>query len=584
MKILLRTMSFETGFLQLQSQYPRIKPQLLLLLHRLGSLAFVSLPLSSSSSSSDGTTGFNQDLHYMTATLDSPILHSLLQKPYYANYKVLFELIDHNVKLNICQDFQTSLMLERSLVSILNNFSLKQDHSTVSDLGSLFSFEGIICHSSFVINSLLLQFLNPTTSSKKKPIHQSVTTMFDDLRRFPPLPKSEFFDFESITPGLSKTYLDTVHGFERICLSSELCLGILLKNLKLSDKQVTLESSDLNLQYRSTDLLLQLYFETLFVHLIVSQELSNKSALKEFTDWKSMANVMKLQVFQNFSALFDVYGSFALYKLVLFISEISLRDLHLQRLGLKLLKHLVCHCENSSISELIRKPLVEYVELWDDGTGEYDQFYELLKLDRPTASISLVPLDTNKYLRLLSQFTEVDEQSPIVSPVSMDSNTSASSSGISPVTNQKQSSYPHLYNSANMPNTSGYNGSIPSSNSTRQSSYSGSSNNKGYRNIVSSTQSFIPTKQNKYPNLSASNSDQITNINNNQNNYNYNYNGQDAGGRNSTQRGVSISHLPNSSTTGHEQYGGNVNDNYINHLNAGNSGRTMSMNHGSYGV
>ncbi|KAH3681109.1 hypothetical protein WICPIJ_007941, partial [Wickerhamomyces pijperi] len=80
MKILLRTMSFETGFLQLQSQYPRIKPQLLLLLYRLGSLAFVSLP-SSSSSSSDGTTGFNQDLHYMTATLDSPILHSLLQKP-----------------------------------------------------------------------------------------------------------------------------------------------------------------------------------------------------------------------------------------------------------------------------------------------------------------------------------------------------------------------------------------------------------------------------------------------------------------------------------------------------------------------
>lgn len=603
MKILLKTLNFEMGFLSLR-KYNSVFPFHLFLLNRLGTITSIKT-----------ASEFNQDLEFLTATLDSQILRSF-DKSRLACYRVLFELIDHNLKLNITTDFQLSLLLERSLISIFNNFDITEDHSAVSDLGSMFSLEGVLGHSLFVMNLSLLKCINP-----KKKLPSLITSMFD-LKRFPPVPKSKFLDFESLFE-LNKSCLN-LRGFERLCLSSNLCCGVilrLLKTLKIQKKNQGmisgLESSNLNLDYRSTDILLLLYYELMFVHLVVSNEfiaLSKKNL--EFSSFEAQGNIMRLQVFEIFEVLFGIYGSFASFKLISFISEISMRDLKLKEMGFKLLHHLVFHGDfgfkNHILEvELIKKPVVDFILLWNNGGAEYNDFCRLLSLNESDSSSISVLFDSKVYLRILGYIQDAPAvTSPVAStnkshtlsidsthsslvdsPVASHIQTPLTTAGFSDNGQQYKYTMPTPYNlpsvslagsdpNFNVLNNNNhqfqYNSNLNNTNNNPFSSndsgcqantshYQGNFNNKagssfsnqtGYRKMVSSSQPFIPHE--------SSNTNQLNRANS----------GTGFSSRMNLQRGMSTPSLqtstavPSSTTSSDGHYYNNHNHNNFSTLNS----------------
>ncbi|KAH3680399.1 hypothetical protein WICMUC_000330 [Wickerhamomyces mucosus] len=361
-------------------------------------------------------------IRLLSDALDTPILEAIGHSAY-ARYKVLFEVIDHNYKIEFENDFQISLCLEMALLYTYRNFDIVEDHSAVTDLGSTFSLDGVLTHLIFLVNSALMKNLNP-----KKDFPKSLKDKIN-FGRFPPLPKSNFLDFESFSSSKIQSNLS---NFERLIHSNQLLSKIFAKllqgygeNKDLVSFNGKLGSLEINSEFRIQDVLLELYYTVLFSNLLVSNELISLSEYSSsiFYDYRSLGNIIKIQTFELFENIFQFFGSFAVFKLIQHIEELSMKDLKLQSIAFKLLHHLTFHSNKELIeiiknSNLISDLISDYVKLWNDGTDQYDDFLKLLELENDDKnSITLVPFDATDYLEILGYTKEH------VSPLSTNAST-----------------------------------------------------------------------------------------------------------------------------------------------------------------
>lgn len=330
-------------------------------------------------------------------------------------YKVLFELLDHNPKIDFHSDFSMVFAIEAALSLIDRDFDLQKDFSILSNLGSSVNLPALFVYSGFLLSNALLKFANPT---------KSLPHFLDEimqLKRFPPLPKSEFFDFSHIFLSKSQQNLKN----PRIVTNALFhCLSILHKIVtgfcEVKDWVHPIQNvndTDNDLEYQATDKFLFLNYSAFFGVLHTVNELLQKSTgyynndhfSAIFYDLSSIGNTLKLQTFQLFEDLFQFYDTFAFYKLVKFIMKVSMTDLELQKFSIKILNHLVFHSNNGikdSIkdNDLILKLLEQYVTLWNDGSTEYKQFENFLGLEQTSSEKAI--FDTISHLKFLG-FSDV---------------------------------------------------------------------------------------------------------------------------------------------------------------------------------
>lgn len=382
MHLLIRTMQLENMMLKLYDNV-ELSPVMEHILYKMGS----SLNLN------DTTTSTS----YISKLMDTEILTALDQS-IYARYKVIFELLDHNYKLDFYKDFQMAILLETALHTIHSHFDLIEDHHVVTEYGSIFSIEALFIYSSFIIQRSILESISPNGSLPDSFIRRM------ELKRIAPVPRSNFTDltFKSLS-----TSFVSIKNFERLLYSSSLCLSIMEKIL---DEYITANSSlnttegrDQSMEYGIVDQLLTHYFTSLFTALIVANELCVKAKSNEriFYDYESQSKMLKLQVFKLFEKLFQLYGSFALFLLLQFIESVSEQDLELQTILLTLLNHLVFHTgptlkhdilNNESIKSLVTR----FLMTWDDGSASYEQLNQLVQ--NPGRNFTLVPFDRIKFV------------------------------------------------------------------------------------------------------------------------------------------------------------------------------------------
>ncbi|ODV74789.1 Vir1p CYBJADRAFT_62192 [Cyberlindnera jadinii NRRL Y-1542] len=306
-----------------------------------------------------------------------------LHESIYARYKVIFELIDHNYKIDFTQDFQMAILLERSLSSIDSRFELVEDHHVVSEYGSIFSIDSLFLYSNFIINKSILQFVNP---NKQLP-----QTFMDymNLKRFAPLPRSNFTDIH--LDGIPTSQINANNVY-RLINGSLLCLSIqrkILQQYMVANEDLNLkvnfDGNHVGLSYRCMDKAMKLCFTSLFTSLMISTELKHSGVFNP--EYTSAAKILKLKVFGIFQDLFQLYGSFAFYLLLKFITEASNHDLELHAISIGLLNHIIFHSDNGleeqiQESRLITLLLTSLVKKWDDGSDRYRKLARLMGLPR----------------------------------------------------------------------------------------------------------------------------------------------------------------------------------------------------------
>lgn len=440
-------------------------------------------------------------------------------------YKVLFELLDHNNKIDFHTDFPLAFSIERSLYLIDWDFELQKDHLILSELGSTMDLPAIFIYSCSILSSALLKFTNHT---KTLPSFLERTL---ELTRFPPLPKSDFSANKSFF--LSNTQLNFKNS-RLVTNALAHCLSILHKIIigyvDIKDwihpiRNVDDTSDDLS--YQASDKFLLLNYSASFAVLNTVNELSQKSTGYNndiyspiFYDLSSTSHVLKLQIFQLYEDLFELYDSFGFFKLIKFIMKISMTDLELQKVSIKILNHLIFHSNNGlkesiSENELLLKLLRQYVIFWNDGSTAYKQFEDFLGLQPSTTE--LVTFDTNTHLRTLGINAEYRPAS--LSPSTSSSESSVNNYSYSNTANNlnnsvhsistPNTSHNYSLNSVKMmqhhnENSSGYfnsnanflgNNQLASTGANTAAS-AGGFNYSNYRNSnISGVQQFIPEQQ-----------------------------------------------------------------------------------------
>jgi hypothetical protein len=334
----------------------------------------------------------------------------------YARYKVVFETIDHNYKINFHCDYQMSFLLENALCTIEKQFKLIDDQHVITEFGSIFSIESLFIYNLFIAQRSILENVNP---DREIPLNFMALM---NLKRFPPLPRSNFTDFS--IKNITGAQINT-KNLQRLINSTHLCLLILKKIIREYikakgplDNNDRLDGKYISMEYRATEELLKHYFTSLFTVLIVSNELCTKAQTlsNSFFDYESTGKVLRLQVFQIFEDLFLRYGSFAFYVLLQFVTQVSECDLQLQELSMMLLNHLTFHSSTSLKNEAVKNDIIKsliknFVTTWDDGSIDYSYFNKLLGL--PNKLPMMAEFDKTKYMKV---FKLIDTNSTNSSP------------------------------------------------------------------------------------------------------------------------------------------------------------------------
>jgi len=431
-----------------------------------------------------------------------------------------------------------SFLLEKALYFIEKDFELQKNHTVLSELGSSLTLPAILLHIGFLLSKSILKFQIPSKSSFPKIIEDNIS-----LKKLPPLPKSDFLDFENIF--ISKTQ-QNLNNHRLIINALSHCLSILHKviighsNVKNWIHPIqNVEDIDDDLKYCSVDKFLLLNYSSLFAILNVCNELTQKSQSFHsdigadgqiyssiFYDISSTSNVLKLQTYQIFDDLFQLYDTFAFFKLIKFIMNVSMTDLELQKFSTKILNHLLFNSNNGlkkSIEshDLIKKLLQQYVALWSDGSIEYTEFERFLGLQsKPT---ELVNFDSMKYLEFLG--FELPDQSTVsnLSPSTASSSSSimpnfstyanhSNNFNIAPISSASTPNYSYVVNPNNISTTT-TNNNINMNNNNNNSGYFNMNpnilgNNRGISsggNTTPSAGNFIINDGTNYKNSNISN-------------------------------------------------------------------------------
>lgn len=361
----------------------------------------------------------NSQVLFTNSMLLTADIYDAFNSSKYARYKAVFELVDHNYKIDFTKDYQMVMAIEGALSTINSDFSLAEDHKILFEFGSTFSIDSLFNYTTSIISTGLLKFVSPFREIPTK------FTKTMSLERFAPLPRSNFLGFKFINNTFERQI--NLRNFDRLVSSAHTCLEIMGNILEgythSNDRFRTKDSlfcNDANLQYCANHVLLEQYFTTLFTVLILAHEMmtrgegrTNNMKSSVVYDYMSIGNVLKLQVFQLFTDLFQLYGSFGAYELVQFIEMVSHEDLEMQRIGVVLLNHLIFHSSEDFKkyvveNGIINKKICTFVKYWDDGSTLYTPLLDLLKIGE-RKEFTVVVFEKQRYLDILGL-------SPIKSP------------------------------------------------------------------------------------------------------------------------------------------------------------------------
>jgi hypothetical protein len=484
----------------------------------------------------------------LTKSIPTTNIVNAIEVSDFARCKIFFEVIDHNLKTDFSKDFQLLFSLETSLFYQWKQYNLSEHIDSLAELGSCLSVDGIHNNLNFILQNALINQINP-----KRELPSSFKAIIN-YKRFPPLPRSDFLGFQ--IHDITSEHQLNLKNFTRLIDCLLLNTSIIQKtlNAEISKREQLgftndLKGKDLNSNFTATDLLLDQTLTALYINFIIADELKMKSfgyvnkLSSTFFDYGSISNVLKLQTFKIMQRLFYLYDTFGLYKLLKFVTEISLQDLKLQKISISLLNHLFFHTNDLKMQSMVSKNslthslLKEYILAWNEPSMTlYKEFNDFLKIDTATLSKFQENTGLDKMIILKDLgYTDVKtlvEEKPIGKLLNIVSPASSSSSASNVTFNMTNNYANSDVNSASY-SSSRYNSTVAGQNSNNHSpisSYnnyvtSGSFNSSGQR--FNNNSNYAPNQQYNYNNSSnnyskTNSTPYMPNNNNNNNNNNYN--------------------------------------------------------------
>lgn len=319
--------------------------------------------------------------------------------------KVLMEIIDHP---------QLNLLLEPKLVCLLFDSlqALKgrapfEIHKNLNQMGSTLSIDAMLNIVQFTITQLLLNFDHSVT----------LPDWFNDeiVPRIPPITKSSFM-FQSAsdstpTPPVSYT-LQLLYW----CLVDTMALNntFLMHYFKYHvDVPLMDPANKKSLNHILIHNHMNLYNIPMIASLLLSEKLSSSSLL--------LSRLLSIQSIKISENLIKLHGNIAIFHLIKFINKISLQDLSLQKISIRLLNHLFFHNINDNNESLIDdvlhnklslESLKELIQRWNDGSSSYSLFYQRIFMESQPSSSDTIQRTIQ--VRDLYKYLPKDQQQDIL--------------------------------------------------------------------------------------------------------------------------------------------------------------------------
>ncbi|CDO96375.1 unnamed protein product [Kluyveromyces dobzhanskii CBS 2104] len=365
----------------------------------------------------------NKSFHESVITLHSKCIgndsfkHGLYDTEEF-HFQVIMEIIDHP-ELNLLEESHLLLLLRVTLgdiheKSIVTN-QIPQLHYTLGKLGTTLSFSSLINLLQYILSRYFLAVTeciqNGTNMETnlhwyKQLTNLSIPAWFDDfMPRIPPIARAIFgFDGSATETGQET---DSFHeNFETLfeCLQLTLSLN---EELLMFYGKAGIDPLDVNpilttkncsnVLKKTTSLHFTMYFVSIYTVQLLSQQL-----LKDVNTSRSILGPRKIRIgatrlFRHCVGLIehiiDNHGNNGLYHFIKFASQVSIESLPLQEISRILLYHVFSETNDTWVlqlclsNELSINGLLDYILLWNDGSGMYNPFFtKIFKQPQPNVS------------------------------------------------------------------------------------------------------------------------------------------------------------------------------------------------------
>lgn len=339
------------------------------------------------------------------------------------HFQIIMEFIDHP-KLNLLEESHLALLLRSSLDHILGQCLIHNHiprlHSTLGKLGTTQSLPSLINLLQYTLSRYCLKIIECAQNGVdmedmphwyKKMTNLYVPSWFEEFRPLvPPISKGLFGDGEN-SIELEEESHSFRENFKNIFESLQLTVTLNEQILKFYGEidlnpfklnSETISSTVKNIQSITTSKYFKMYYVPLFTTLLISDQLllNDGDNFQTFLDDSTKAIGAK-RLFRHCvkqsEHLIHNYGNIGLYHFVMFLSQISVESLLLQKLSIKLLNHLFFQGDKQWVlqlclsNELTLQSLHDYILLWNDGSESYSSFFtEVFKKPQPTIEMKSV--------------------------------------------------------------------------------------------------------------------------------------------------------------------------------------------------
>lgn len=319
--------------------------------------------------------------------------------------EVLYEIVDQNLKINLCNEPEVTHCLKISLSTILSSLSQNDNFITIHNMAqkSTLSFPAILAY----LNHILIHnFFDSKYIAEDKVT--DITKYFRNIINFdsiPPLPKSNLLIWNTEATGEVKDL--TVRSIID-CVS--LCTNILLKvilHLSTTDAIFQFdETATSNLSFKILSRFIDLILASL-VSVLYLVEVLRDIDIIFLSDIEYLCDDFKNCATQILSNIVEIYQVFGIYRVLRIFIDICSRDLRFVPICSETLAELTkIELIASLISDkqLCFEAFAEFLEFFDDPSlKSFDFLYDFapsLKDERDQAVVSFNSQEYRNLMRL----------------------------------------------------------------------------------------------------------------------------------------------------------------------------------------
>ncbi|CUS21163.1 LAQU0S02e07382g1_1 [Lachancea quebecensis] len=355
------------------------------------------------------------------------------------NLSILMEVLDHP-GLNFLEEPHLALLLRLALRRIWNMCSddqIRALHLELGKMGSTQSLLGLLNITQYLLARFLLRVGSLVMSaqnynSNKEWMLQDtpyqLPGFFDNIvPAIPPVPRSTFSFVNNKIESelLANRHIEIISSL----LDSLKCLlsinKMILRYYKANEVQVlalrsTSSQKDTTIDNRSTLEILQLYFISMTSALLLSRQLAEEQYLtitEGQHEYTIQGRLIETEALACYESIISMFKSTSLLQLVKFSDRISMAELSLQKASMQILNFVFFEASfsvtqaPSLTNKLTVQALYEYINLWNDGSSAFRQFYtEIFKIPQPL--VKRVQVDLEKFLCSLTFEIRKDSSTP----------------------------------------------------------------------------------------------------------------------------------------------------------------------------